>query len=181
MGISVDTGNLISLYPFCHRWLIFTLASGMNNGGLVFPRMYLLQLAAYMLAYDNPAQIDECNVCQTPLIQNPDAPWHHSLKNTTNYFDGLKYRKMIRVLPSNSFASGNNIQVCIGEPCCMPWTILFGFALDFFYTYASAKSLINSPSKVLSGSQKVSYLSSPKHFTTKSAGYIIYDVFLVTL
>ena len=131
------------------------LRMGQTMAGWYFRRMlFLLQLAAYMLAYDDTDQIDECNVCQTPLMQNPHVPWHHLLKNTTHYFGGLKCRKMIRVLPSNSFVSGNNIQVCVGKSRCMSWIILLGFALGFPYVYASAKNHNNPPPKVLSLSQK---------------------------
>ena len=74
-------------------------------------RMFLLlTLVVDMLAYNDT---DLCQVCQAPLKQNPRIPWKHLLKNSTYYFSGLKFRHMIRVLPSNSFVSGPYVQVCM--------------------------------------------------------------------
>ena len=82
--------------------------------GWYFQRMLLLlESIAYMLAYNDT---DQCQVCQTPLIQNPRVPWRHLLKNTTYYFFGLKYRDTMQVLPNNSFVSGTYIQVCNDDP-----------------------------------------------------------------
>ena len=80
------------------------LRDRMNMTGWYFHRMLLLlQLVAYMLAYNDT---DHCQVCQTPVIQNPRVPWHRLINNTTYYFSGLKFRSMIWVLPKHSFVSG---------------------------------------------------------------------------
>ena len=92
---------------------IADLADWINMAGQYVDRMFfLLELFAYLLAYTDT---DQCQVCQTPLIQYPRVPWQHLLTNTTKYFSGLKYRNMVRVLPNNSFVSGSYIQVCIGN------------------------------------------------------------------
>ena len=99
------------------------LRDRMNMTGWYFHRMLLLlQLVAYMLAYNDT---DHCQVCQTPLIQNPRVPWHRLINNTTYYFSGLKFRSMIWVLPKHSFVSGPYIQVCIGKSYHSPWKCLY--------------------------------------------------------
>ena len=99
----------VILRPGLRRWI----CGSMNMTGWHFHRMLLLlQLVAYMLAYNDT---DHCQVCQTPVIQNPRVPWHQLLNNATYYFSGLKFRGMIWVLPKHSFVSGPYIQVCIGK------------------------------------------------------------------
>ena len=110
----------------------------MNMAGRYVDRMLLLlELVAYLLAYTDT---DQCQVCQTPLIQHPRVPWRHLLTNTTKHFNGSKYRNMVRVLPNHSFVSGTHIQVCIGHSTYIIargiWS-RFGFVTCCFLTYVS--------------------------------------------
>ena len=115
---------LHSLWDLGH---VVEFADRMNMARWYFHRMLLLlQLVAYMLAYNDT---DHCQVCQTPLIQNPRVPWHRLINNTTYYFSGLKFRSMIWVLPKHSFVAGPFIQVFIGKSYLSPWK--FGFATCF--------------------------------------------------
>ena len=67
----------------------------------------LLELLPYMVALNGTEQ---CQICQPPLTQNPLVPWLSDLKDTTEYFSGLRF-KVMRVLLGNSFVSAPMIQV----------------------------------------------------------------------
>ena len=134
----------IFLYSFCDLCNVVEFAYRTNMVGRCFHRMLLLlQLAACILAYNDT---DQCQVCQTPLTQNPRVPWHNLLKNTTYYFSGLKLRGMIQNLPNHSFVSGPYIQVCICKSYDSPrnkpliWLCYFLFP---FVRYSLLVLLIN--------------------------------------
>ena len=76
--------------------------------------LLLLQLIAYMLAYNDT---DLCQVCETPLVQNPHVAAHAKKKKKNRRFILVDWssEKMIRGLPKNSFVSGTYIQVCIND------------------------------------------------------------------
>ena len=97
--------------------------------------LLLFKLAAYV---STSTGIDQCWDCQTPMIQNQRVPWRHSLKNTTNYFSGLGYKSMIRVLPKYSFVAWPSIRVCIDSLYCKPrcmFKICFWFVLFVAYQF----------------------------------------------
>ena len=96
---SERTGSFVYLINYLALGLLAEFADRTTMSGWYFHRMLLLlQLAAYMLAYNDA---DQCQVCQTPLIQNPGVPWHRVLKNTTYYLDGLKYKKWSQSYQTN--------------------------------------------------------------------------------
>ena len=70
-----------SLYPFHDLGHIAEFEDWVNMAGWHFYRMLLLlELVAYMLAYNDT---DQCRVCQISLLQNPRVPWHKLLKKKT--------------------------------------------------------------------------------------------------
>ena len=121
-------------------------------------QMILLKLVAYILAYDDT---DLCQVCQTPVIQNPRVPWKHLLNNSTYYFSGKKFRTMIRGrLPNNSFVSGTYVQVCIRDLYYSPSHFLMMWLIVPFEL-------------VIYALQNTQYLSANKWLTFLKGYYLI--------
>ena len=107
----------LSLYPSHDLGHIAEFEDWTIMAGWYFYRMLLLlELVAYMLAYNDT---DQSPVCRGSLIQNRRVPWHQLLKNTTYYFSASNYRHILRFLPNNSFASAPYIQVCISDSYSM--------------------------------------------------------------
>ena len=134
------------VYLSIHFWDLAPIAEFADRTDMVcwcFHRMLLLlELAGYLLANSDT---DQCQDCQTPLIQTRYVPWHHLLKNTTYYFSGIKFKKMIRVLPNNSFVSGSYIQARISNlsHIVARGICRFGFVLCCFVMFASLENFFN--------------------------------------